>query len=72
MSEDPDVIEKYTLELTYICPVTGKEVKLISEPGTTGFEVNNNGGEWPSNISISTEKCISCGRYHDSIELQQY
>jgi rRNA maturation protein Nop10 len=72
MTKDLDVIKKYTLKVTYICPVTGEEITLTSEPDTTEFEVEDNGGQWPSNINISVGKCKSCGRYHDSFELQQH
>lgn len=73
MAKDLDVIKKYSLKLSYICPVTGKEMILTSRPGNTEFEVNANGGDWPNDTNISIpDKCKSCGRYHDSFKIQQY
>lgn len=69
MAKDPDVIEKYTLKVTYICPVTGEEITLINTHGNQEFELEDNGDYWPNNVSISVGKCKACGRYHDSFEL---
>lgn len=70
MCKDLDVIKQYVLRLLYTCPVTGEEVILNNRSGSEEFEVNATGRDWPDDTNISIpNKCKSCGRYHDNIEL---
>lgn len=71
MAKDLDVIKKYTLKLSYICPVTGKEVILTNTPGNEEFELEGNESMARGyyDVSISLRSCISCGRPHDTFKV---
>ena len=74
MKKAHKTILDWELSLTYTCPVTGEKVKMGKEivDDFSSYEQECEICGSHGSITLSVGKCKSCGKYHDSIDIESW